>query len=415
MNLPQDFVSYTSALFGPQRWEQFLHACEETAPVSVRFNPFKCTDENLFAGQTPVPWCRHAYWLSERPHFTQDPLLHAGVYYVQEAGSMFLDHVLRQHVQGPVSALDLCAAPGGKSTLMRAALPPSSFLVSNEIDRHRANILLENMLKQGHPDVAVTHNTPREWAQTNLVFDVIVTDVPCSGEGLFRRETSAANEWSLQAVRGCQQRQREILKDTWPCLRAGGILIYSTCTFNTLENEENVRWICETLGAELVPVSATNAWHITGSLLAGFDGPVYRFIPGITPSEGFFLAVLRKTSPGPEIATRPASMRAHVRVERRLHVLSDGVPVPELKGKEQIPSAAQALSVATPPGAYPSAELSLEQARRYLHRESLVLPAAAPRGFVRVNYQGHALGFVKNVGDRANNLYPKNWAIKQQA
>ncbi len=412
MNLPQAFVDYTSVLFGPQRWAQFLHALDEPAPVSVRFNPFKCTDENLFAHQTPVPWCRHAYWLPERPNFTQDPLLHAGIYYVQEAGSLFLDHVLRRYVKEPVSALDLCAAPGGKSTLMRAALPQGSLLVSNEVDRRRANILLENMQKQGHLDVLVTHNTARELAKTNLVFDVILTDVPCSGEGLFRRDAAAANEWSLSNVNGCQQRQREILTDSWPCLRAGGLLIYSTCTFNTHENEENVQWICRELGAEILPVTVPTAWHITGSLLPGFDAPVYRFIPGITQSEGFFLAVLRKQGE-PERATLPKSLRNQANGERILHVLSDGIPQPELKDKEKIPSVAQALSVTTAADTYPSVELSLEQARRYLHRESFALPPGTPRGFVRVTYQGHALGFMKNVEGRANNLYPKNWAIKK--
>ncbi len=413
MHLPQDFITYTSALFGPQRWQRYLRAFESVPPVSVRYNPFKCTPEDLFEGQTPVPWCRHGYWLGARPNFTLDPLLHAGVYYVQEAASMFLDYVVRTCVQGPVSALDLCAAPGGKSTLLRAALPEGSMLISNEPDGRRAQILLENILKQGHPDVLVTHNYAHEFAQTNLAFDVILTDVPCSGEGLFRRDLAAAEQWSPANVRFCQERQRKILRDVWPQLRTGGLLIYSTCTFNTTENEENVRWIMQELGAQTVPVDGPPAWQITGSLLPGFDGPVYRFIPGLTQSEGLFLCVLRKTGDGPQRAVLPGSLRAQVKKFRQIHLLSDGLPAEEIKGKEKIPCVAQALSIAAPPDAYPRAELSLQEAQRYLHRESLVLPPGTPRGFVAVTYQGHALGFVKNLGERANNLYPKHWAIKK--
>ena len=413
MNLPQDFTTYTSTLFGPERWARFLHALNELSPVSVRLNPWKKSSQFPFASATPVPWCKQAYWLSEHPNFTLDPLFHAGVYYVQEAASLFLDHVLREHVTDSVTALDLCAAPGGKSTLMRAALPQGSVLVSNEPDRRRANILLENMLKQGHPDVLVTHNFAHEFATTDLAFDVILTDIPCSGEGLFRRDEGAINEWSLQNVHMCQERQRKILKDIWPCLRAGGLLIYSTCTFNTRENEENVRWLAEELGAEILSVSTKTEWKITGSLLNDFEAPVYRFIPGVTKSEGLFMAILRKTSEGPERATLPTSLREQVKKFRQIHLLSDGIPTEEQKGKEKIPSIAQALSITTPADKYPRVELSLEQAQRYLHRESFVLPSDTPRGFVLVTYKERPLGFMKNLGERANNLYPKNWAIKK--
>lgn len=413
MLLPQEFVTYTYSLFGPQRWQCFLQSLQMPSAVSVRFNPFKLPVEPIFRQQIPVPWCKQAYWLSERPDFTLDPLFHAGVYYVQEAGSLFLDHVLRQFVTSPVLALDLCAAPGGKSTLMRAALPEKSVLVANEPDRRRANILLENMLKQGHPDVLVTHNYAADFAKTNWQFDVILTDVPCSGEGLFRRDAAAINEWSLQNVHFCQKRQRQILQDIWPCLREGGLLIYSTCTFNTHENEENVRFIAEELGAEILAVPTQPSWQVTGSLLAGWNEPVYRFIPGITQSEGLFMAVLRKKGMPATPAMLPGSARRHAQTHRLIHVLSDGIPAFEQKGKEQIPSVAHALSLSTPPDAYPRAELTLEQAQRYLHRESFALPVTTPKGFVVVTYQNHPLGFMKNLGERANNLYPKNWAIRK--
>ena len=411
MNLPQEFTQYTASLFGPQRWERFVQAFEQEAAVSVRLNPWKAL-KNPFSQAEPVPWCQGGFWLNERPAFTRDPLFHAGVYYVQEAGSLFLDHVLRHWVKGPVSALDLCAAPGGKSTLMRAALPEGSVLVSNEIDRRRANILLENILKQGHPDALVTHNAPKYFAKTGLIFDVILADVPCSGEGLFRRDEGAIKEWSPQNVHFCAERQRQILRDIWPCLKDGGLLIYSTCTFNTHENEENVRWLATELGAELLSVPVCPEWQITGSLLDGWDQPVYRFIPGTTRSEGLFMAVLRKTGGNRAFATLPASLRTQVKKYPLLHLLSDGQPKPETKGREQIPSIAQALSLATKETDFPRAELPLDAALRYLHREALVLPAGTPRGFVLVTYQGHPLGFVKNLGDRANNLYPKPWAIR---
>ena len=412
MNLPQEFIQYTANLFGSQRWERFEQSFVQETAVSVRFNPWKAKGEVLFPQAEPVPWCEGGFWLKERPLFTRDPRFHAGVYYVQEAGSLFLDHVLRHWITGPVSALDLCAAPGGKSTLMRAALPAGSVLVSNEIDRRRANILLENILKQGHPGVLVTHNAPKDFAKTNLLFDVILTDVPCSGEGLFRRDPAAISEWSAQNVYFCAERQRQILRDIWPCLKDGGLLIYSTCTFNTHENEENVRWIAEELGADLLAVPVRPEWQITESLLAGWKQPVYRFIPGTTRSEGLFMAVLRKKGENRAFATLPASLRTQVKKYPLLHLLYDGQPAFEAKGREQIPSIAQALSLTTEETSFPRAELSLDAALRYLHREALVLPAGTPRGFVLVTYQGYPLGFVKNLGDRANNLYPKPWAIR---
>lgn len=412
MSLPQEFVSYTSALFGAARWTRFLQAFEEKPPTSVRLNPWKLPQKPIFEHATAVPWCRHAYWLNERPNFTQDPLLHAGVYYVQEAGSLFLDQILRQYVSSPVVALDLCAAPGGKSTLMRAALPEGSLLVSNEPDRRRASILLENMLKQGHPGVLVTHNYARDFATTNWQFDVILTDVPCSGEGLFRREAGAVQEWNVANVKACCKRQRQIVQDIWPCLRPGGLLIYSTCTFNTSENEENVRFISEELKADILPVDIKPGWGITGSLLTEWDHPVYRFIPGMTHSEGLFWAVLRKKGEPAKCAFLPAGARKLAQSSRLIHVLSDGVAKPECKGKELIPSAAQALSL-NAPGHYPRVDLTLEQAQRYLHREAFALPVDTPLGFVMVTYQGYPLGFMKNVQNRANNLYPKNWAIRR--
>lgn len=403
VSLPNDFIEYTRSLFGEERWQRYLNAFDEPTPVSIRLNPYKTSVHvdairlQLISSSpvdTPVPWCRGGYYLSERPNFTLDPLFHAGAYYVQEASSMFLDHVVRQlstnSIQ-PSTVLDLCAAPGGKSTLLRSAIPDDAVLYSNEPDRRRANILMENIQKQGHPNVIVTNNYPRDYRKSGMQFDMILADVPCSGEGMFRKDEGAIKEWSVGNVMKCQALQRSIIEDIWTCLRGGGIMVYSTCTFNTREDEENVRWIIENYDAEIVPIETNPDWNITGSLLEGFDAPVYRFIPGITKGEGLFMAVLRK---------KQGDGGKHVN-----------------KGKTvlkclQSPEHTEALLVNTPKDNYARVELSKDDALRYLHREALVLPPDTPRGLVIVTYMGLPLGFVKNIGNRANNLYPKEWKIR---
>lgn len=439
MTLPKDFTEYTQRLFGPELWERYVQALAEPAPVSVRLNPFKTRAEEWSAESAEddgqrlsalrlacregdrVPWCRDAYWLRERPQFTLDPLMHAGLYYVQEAGSMFLDSVLQQYVRRPVLMLDLCAAPGGKSTLARAALPEGSLLMSNEPDRRRANILVENIQKQGHGGVMVTSDYAEAYARTRLLFDVVLTDVPCSGEGLFRRDAAAVGEWSTAAVRRCADLQRHIVSTIWPCLRPGGLLIYSTCTFNTHEDEENVRFITDNLGAEALSVETADTWHITGSLLPGYTAPIYRFIPGTTRSEGLFMAVVRKrgatTTAHAHAAAREGTPRNAVAIKEKdlatLHVLYDGHPHGERKGRDTVPAHAEAIAATLDRDRYPMAELPLADALRYLRREALVMPPGTPKGYVVVTHCGHPLGFVKNLGTRANNLYPKEWAIRQ--
>ena len=454
VRLPQEFIEYTSSLFGEERWKNYLASFDGSVPVSVRLNPFKMPKEELFSEteKTLVPWCRNAFYLAERPNFTLDPLLHAGVYYVQEAGSMFLDEVLRQlkidngklkndnselkceddefsilNSQFSISsALDLCAAPGGKSTLLRAALPDDCVLYSNEPDRRRANILMENMQKQGHPNVIVTNNYAIDYQKSGLTFDLIVCDVPCSGEGMFRKDHDSIGEWSLQNVMKCASLQRSIIEDIWPCLNEGGVMVYSTCTFNLHEDEENVKWICETLGAEIIPIEIKDEWNITGSLLKGWDKPVYRFIPGTTKGEGLFMAVLKKTPQPPKGVFVDSNNPSKASLQQKkvskklplggmgglLRILSDGHPVGTQKGKNIIPAHAEALLINLPKDKYPFAELSKENALKYLHHEAIVLDAEVPKGFVVVTYQGHPLGFVKNIGNRANNLYPQEWKIR---
>ena len=392
MQLPEDFIRYTRAMMGEERFEQYLQAFNGDAPVSIRLNPLKTAAMTVAEGE-PVPWCQEGYYLPRRPQFTMDPLLHAGCYYVQEAASMFVSHVLRQYVSRPVSMLDLCAAPGGKSTAAIASLPAGSVLFSNEPVRQRASILLENITKWGYPDSTVTNNYPRDYRASKLRFDVILCDVPCSGEGMFRKDQATIGEWSLQNVERCAALQYQIVRDAWTCLNPGGLLIYSTCTFNTKENEENIQLILNELeDCYVLPVDTQPAWNITSSLLDGFTEPVYRFVPGITKSEGLFLCVLCKGEP---------TLNGQNKSVKEIPILSK-------TGKIR-------LNLLSPPKSPPTTvetSLNYQQAMAYLRGEALMLPSDTPRGTVSVTFDGHVLGTVKNIGSRANNQYPKEWRIK---
>ena len=432
MQLPEDFIRETRLLMGEDRFNRFLGAFDEEAPVSIRINPRysrseecgvwseKCSEaesapegnltphSTLLTPQIKVPWCPEGFYLSGRPQFTFDPLFHAGCYYVQEAASMFVTHILRAvanscvpsvasgiaesslfTLHSSLNVLDLCAAPGGKSTAMRTVLPEGSILVSNEPNPTRAQILLENITKWGWPDCIVTNNYPRDFRKAKAKFDLILCDVPCSGEGMFRKDPQAISEWSLQNVEKCWRLQREIVADAWECLNPGGLLIYSTCTFNIKEDEENVRWILDNYDAEPLTIPTLPEWNITGSLLPGFDAPVYRFIPGITRSEGLFVCVLRKFG-GTEVR-RYGGARYDYRQMKGLSIL-----VPPLH-HTPVP---------------PTIDLPYSDALKYLRGEALVLPPGTPQGIVTVTYKGVPLGPVKNIGSRANNLYPKPWRIK---
>lgn len=455
MNLPPLFVERTRRLLGDEQYPIFEEALQREVPVSVRPNRSKCA---LPVPGEPVPWASSGKYLSGRPTFTFDPLFHAGCYYVQEASSMFVEQALQTYVQAPAVMLDLCAAPGGKSTLCRSVLPEGSLLVANEVVRNRSQILAENLIKWGHPDVVVTHNDPADFTPLTHLFDVILTDMPCSGEGMFRKDETAVEEWSIENVELCRQRQRRILNDIWPALKPGGILIYSTCTFNREENEDNVAWIADRLGAEVLPVPVRPEWGVTGNL-AGEEFPVYRFLPHRTRGEGFFLAVLRKQAgetttvslrpekkkKGKENKNRPqpsvvpkelkgwlkepdaftlsvqdavvtAFPKAHEGVyavlRQYLKVIHAGIVLAEQKGKDWIPQHALAMTAAGAEGAFPQTEVTYEQAIAYLRKEGLVLEDSVPRGYVLLTYRGIPLGFVKNIGNRANNLYPQEWRIR---
>ena len=339
--LPDDFTSYTSKLMGEELYDTFIKALEEEPPVSIRLNKLKTGEgqEQATDGYDgKVAWCHEGVYLSTRPNFTADPLLHAGCYYVQEASSMFVTHVLRQLVKEPVSMLDLCAAPGGKSTAARSVLPEGSLLFANEPMRNRANILSENIQKFGHPDVIVTNNFPRDYKRSKLMFDVVLADVPCSGEGMFRKDSGAVDDWSRTKVDECASLQRDIISDIWNCLKPGGILIYSTCTFNADEDEDNVMWIANNLGADFIKIDTQPEWAITPALTQGQKGetsgngpltsgngetdasgnepskeqlPCYRFIPGRTrganTANGKTTPRRRRTARKERIARRKAT------------------------------------------------------------------------------------------------------------
>lgn len=462
MNLPASFTDSTRALLGDEEYQKLVIALQQESPVSIRLNSDKM--KSTFDYQMSVPWTESGFYLNRRLTFTFDPLFHAGCYYVQEASSMFVGQVIKQYVTNPVVMLDLCAAPGGKSTHARSLLPQGSLLVANEVIRNRSQILAENLTKWGYPDVVVTNNDPSDFGRLGSFFDVILTDVPCSGEGMFRKDAGAIDEWSAENVEICWQRQRRIIADIWPCLKPGGLLIYSTCTYNTKEDEENIDWMIREFDAEPLPLNIPQEWNITGNLLRGTDFPVYRFLPHRTMGEGFFLAAVRKPSDADD--EKPEQLRQSGRksvagkgknqllpvgkemmkiagewlndaedytlsaegtgitayptrfldeftvLKQTLRVIQAGVSLGEVKGKDLIPNHALAMSRLLKRGAFPSEELTYEQTISYLRKEAIALSAEAPRGFVLVTYRGIPLGFVKNIGNRANNLYPQEWRIR---
>ena len=369
---------------------------------------------------------------------------------------MFITHVLRTFVSKPVTALDLCAAPGGKSTAAISALPEGSILVSNEIDRRRARILAENIQKWGSPNVCVTANAPADFRKLSNTFDVIIADVPCSGEGMFRKDPDTISEWSPAKVRECAALQKSILSDIWPTLRPGGLLVYSTCTFNVHEDEEQLQFICQELGAELLTIPVEKEWNIHPAICGDFAPLVNpesacRFMPHYTKGEGLFMAALRKNgysadggsshkplpaarnakelqhlnewvstpcsitmTPDGMIRAIPDSMRNiyNALISNRLFILHAGIEIGTQKGRDIIPAHALSLSTALDRNVFPEAELELQDALNYLRRESVVLPPSLPKGFVVLTFRHQPIGFVKNLGNRCNSLYPTEWRIR---
>ena len=437
MKLPEGFIEQLHGLL-PDEWQSLVEAITSSEPsVAVRVN--EARGVGVPEGVRRVPWCEQGFYLADRPAFTFDPDWHAGRYYVQDASSMFITHVIRHFIHEPVRYLDLCAAPGGKTTAAVQALPPRSLTVANEIVPPRARVLADNVIRWGDPRCVVTSNAPAHLGKLDSFFDVIATDVPCSGEGMMRKDDEAVAQWSPALVEQCAQRQREILTDVWPALRPGGLLIYSTCTYNRQENEEITDFIVQELGATSLEVPVEPDWSI--HLAIGSDHHCYRFIPHRVDGEGLFMAVFRKDGDDPRqdirikekspkkadeigknwlsspdgfvidqqgdlsVAVPQNLSRVVAALRASLNVLHAGVELASVMGRKSVPHHALAMSMARADGAFPVCEVDYLTAVRYLRGESITVDG--PRGYVLIIHNGAVLGFANNLGNRANNLYPK--------
>lgn len=448
MMLPPDFLerirsqSYLDAL-------SLAEALERPSVASVRINRQKWS--HPVGGYERVEWEPDGYYLHERPLFTADPLFHAGVYYPQESSGMFTGEMFRQLTAGQKSlrVLDLCGAPGGKSTHLASLVGDDGLLVANEVIRSRAAVLAGNITKWGTGNVMVTNADPSRFALLPGFFDVIVADAPCSGEGMFR-SPGAVSEWSVQNTNLCSERQRRIVMEVWPSLKPGGILIYSTCTFNPAENEENVSWIRDNAGAESLSVTLPAGSTVTPVHYGAIEG--YGFHPGRVRGEGFFIAALRKPEgkaegqrardgkrsgarssaeafriSGPlanfdrdrvimhdgRIIALAAEARLCNYIEERLPVIKSGTMIGEIKKNELVPAHDLAMSVKLKKGGWPEYSLSHSEALAFLRLEPLNA-SVMPHGRIILTYRGVTLGFANNLGNRVNNGYPQGWRIRME-
>lgn len=441
MQLPRNFIESLRGTIGFDEYA-FMEVHESDERItSIRTNPFKKSETRN--PKADIPWAEFGYYLESRPSFTFDPLFHAGCYYVQEASSMSLEQALKQTVDlsQPLKALDLCAAPGGKSTHLLSLISKESLLVSNEVIRSRANILNDNIIKWGCSNVVVTNNDPKDFQRLKSYFDVIVVDAPCSGSGLFRRDPEAIKEWSGQNVTLCSQRQQRILADVLPALKKGGVLIYSTCSYSREEDEEICEWLIKELSMVNGQLSIDQQWGITKTNYG------YRFWPDKVKGEGFFIACFRKADDDndevfipkarPEkfskqemeilgknvnaegltflthsknIHAVPENLLADVNfVSSKLRVVNHGTKVGEIIKDKLIPDHALALSNIISEK-IPRIELDDEQAIQYLKKKELNIETGK-KGWAMVTYQGHPLGWINILSNRINNYYPKELRI----
>jgi 16S rRNA C967 or C1407 C5-methylase (RsmB/RsmF family)/NOL1/NOP2/fmu family ribosome biogenesis protein len=443
---PQAFIKREQANLGDQ-WNDFKEAHHLVPPVSIRLNPQKTFQANE---GSRIPWTTHGRYLDERPSFTLDPTFHGGKYYVQEASSMFLEQAFRQHTSPNESlmVLDLCSAPGGKSTHLLSMMSEQSLLVSNEVIQSRASIVAENIKKWGYCNVVVTNNDPKDFQRLQGFFDVIVVDAPCSGEGLFRKDPSALQEWSEEVVALCSRRQRRILSDVWPALKAGGVLIYSTCTYNADENEENLKWLKGEYAVESLSIDLNPHWGIQKVEAESLIG--YRCFPHRVKGEGFFLSAIRKLH-GPSQKNLSTKAKFHIPSKKISTALSEwlhkphdksfllhsdrvqffpGERIPEvqaiidtlrvifagtsmatIKHDKLIPDHALALSTHLNPEFFNSISLDKNFALQYLRKESLQI-STEKRGFALVTFENIGLGWVNVLDNRLNNLYPPEWRVR---
>lgn len=443
---PEAFLTRMRAQLGDE-YPAFIATLSTDPVVSLRLNPHKSTQGPKLE---PVPWTEQAYYLPERPTFTLDPLWHAGAYYVQEASSMLLEQALKQHLDlsKDMRALDLCAAPGGKSSHIQSLISKGSLLVANEVIKSRARILRENMIRWGAANVIVSNNDPADFKGLTDFFDLIVVDAPCSGEGLFRKDLGAVNEWSPTNLQICVDRQQRILAEIWPSLKAGGLLVYSTCTYHPSENEENLAWLAIQNDFEVLELELDPSWGLQKVESNGLFG--YQALPHRVKGEGFFLSLLRKK--GSEettnaLSVRKAKLEKLSRKERaeienwlsadnlsqgkvgekvfaypetltkiweglydRLQIISGGLLVAERKKKGFIPTHNLAMSQWLNDEAFPAGELNWDEAIDYLRREAI--RTQLPNGWALMKYAGIPLGWIKQIGHRANNYYPQEWRIR---
>lgn len=450
-SLPSAFEERMKTILGEEA-DAFFQSLQTTPPVSIRLNPDKpvlCQADAEGAGYEKIAWCENGYYLNKRPIFTLDPCFHGGGFYVQEASSMFLAHILKQIVPAsPVRALDLCAAPGGKSTLMASMLPAGSLLVANEVIRSRASVLRENIIKWGRADILVTNNDPADFKGIDGAFDIVLADAPCSGEGMFRKDPRAIEEWSEANLKLCSERQKRILSDIWNSIRPGGYLIYSTCTYNPGENEDILKWISDELGGVSIRIEHSfKAITPTSALQYG-----YHFYPHTTRGEGFFIGVMQKQDgeewsprknkrqntgkpvqlPGelkallsePELYTGynaenqlgfiPASHQEFVTaLENRLRVIYKGCEAIEINNKKIKFLHPFALYSGLNRDKCPVYDADLNTALTYLKKEDI--PLAGSNGeWLLISYRNIAIGWAKNLGNRLNNYYPKEWRIRMR-
>jgi 16S rRNA C967 or C1407 C5-methylase (RsmB/RsmF family)/NOL1/NOP2/fmu family ribosome biogenesis protein len=446
LHFPEPFETRMRKQLGG-KWNDFQMAHSDPPPISIRINPKKnCSIKT----QGDVPWTAFGKYLSERPVFTLDPLFHAGTYYVQEASSMFLEQAIRQSVDlnKPINILDLCAAPGGKSTHILSLINKESLLVSNEVIRSRASILAENIQKWGNSNVVVTNNDPEDFQKLNGFFDTIVVDAPCSGEGLFRKDHEAIKEWSPENVALCSSRQKRILSDVWPALKENGVMIYCTCTYNESENEDNLIWLMNEHDIEFIEMDLDPHWGIEKITKNGVIG--YRFFPHQVKGEGFFISIIRKKENAGSIRMKtkketltpskkitesvkhwinesdqkkllikqdllfsiPMNKAEEIEfISHHLKVISSGTSLAVIKHDKLIPEHALALAIELNLQAFSSINLSLEDAIRYLRKDSITLNVPE-KGFCLVAFKNVPLGWVNILSNRVNNLYPSAWRIR---
>ncbi len=441
MTLPPAFENQLSYLSDAEK-NELRQALDEPSITSIRVNPAKW---NQPVNQSKVLWSDQGYYLEERPNFTCDPLLHAGTYYVQEASSMVIGYVLKTLLSDlPENAviLDLCAAPGGKSTDLAASLRKGDVLVSNEVIQSRARILKENVIKWGSTSHWVSSNDPEDFKQLPGLFDLVLVDAPCSGEGLFRKDPEALNEWSPEAVSHCSKRQQRILADAWDCIAEGGFLIYATCTYNQSENEEVLDWLRATHQIEPVEVPVEKYGF---QCFERNDFPLYKAFPHLVKGEGFSFFVVRKQEQVQTITQnkkRKKDQRKRESVEgfiqnpienglvidevlyysenlklrdlmaERLKFVRSGLRIGEYKKKKLIPDHELALSqiIADP---FPAIDLSYEQAIDYLKKETFNL-LTDEKGYHLVRFRGVSLGLINHLGNRFNSLFPASFRIHSQ-